>query len=81
MAISDLPDEQEAKALDMSVKAVQFNRRMIAKHKTQISGYIVKLKALVEYLYELEYKFKSGAISDESALNMAVAKILTVSKR
>lgn len=81
MAISDLPDEQEAKALDMSVKAVQFNRRMIAKHKTQISGYIVKLKALVEYLYKLEYKFKSGAISDESALNMAVAKILTVSKR
>ena len=81
MAISDLPDEQESKAIDMSVKAVAFNRRRIEQNKKAIPGYVVRLKGLVEYLYELEYKFKSGAISDESALNMAVAKILTVSKR
>lgn len=81
LAISDLPAEEEAKALDMSVKAVEFNRRMIAGHKKKINGYVIKLKQVVEYLYELEYQFKSGAISDESALNMAVAKILTVSKR
>lgn len=81
LAISELPDEQEAKALDMSVKAVAFNRRMIAGNKKKINGYVIKLKELVEYLYDLEYQFKSGAISDESALNMAVAKILTVSER
>lgn len=81
LAISDLPSDEEAKAVDMSVKAVEFNRRMIEQNKKKIPGYIVKLKALVEYLYDLEYKFKSGVISDESALNMAVAKILTVSKR
>lgn len=81
LAISDLPDEQEAKALDMSAKAVAFNRRMIAQHKKKINGYVIKLKEVVEYLYELEYSFKSGAVSDESALNMAVAKILTVSER
>ena len=81
LAISDLPNAQEAQALDMSERAVAFNRKMIEKNKKKISGYVVKLKELVEYLYELEYKFKSGAITDESALNMAVAKLLTVSKR
>lgn len=81
LAISELNDEDEARVLDMSVKAVAFNRRMIEQRKKKINGYVVKLKGLVEYLYELEYKFKSGAISDESALNMAVAKILTVSER
>lgn len=81
MAISDLPSELEAQALDMSVRAVEFNRRMIAQNKKKVNGYVVKLKELVEYLYELEYKFKSGALTDESALNMAVAKLLAVSKR
>lgn len=81
LAISELNDEDEARAMDMTPKAVAFNRRMIEQNKKKINGYVVKLKELVEYLYELEYKFKSGAITDESALNMAVAKILTVSKR
>ena len=79
--MSDLPTEQEAQALDTSARAVEFNKRMIAQNKKKISGYVVKLKALVEYLYELEYKFKSGAISDESALNMAVAKLLAAFER
>ena len=78
IAISELNDEEEARALDMSVRAVAFNRRMIEQQKKRIGGYVVRLKELVGYLYELEYKFKSGAITDESALNMAVAKILTV---
>ena len=81
IAMSDLPTEQEAQALDTSARAVEFNKRMIAQNKKKISGYVVKLKALVEYLYELEYKFKSGAISDESALNMAVAKLLAAFER
>lgn len=81
IAISDLSNESEAAALDMSVKAVEYNRRMIAQNKKKINGYVVRLKEIVEYLYELEYKFKSGAITDESALNMAVAKLLTVSER
>lgn len=81
LAISDLPTAQQAAALDMSERAVEFNRRMIAQNKKKISGYVVKLKEVVEYLYELEYKFKSGVISDESALNMAVAKLMAVAKR
>lgn len=81
LALSDLDDNSIASVLGMSPKAVAFNRKMIAENKKKISGYIVKLKAQLEYLYDLEYKFKSGIITDENALNMAVAKLLVANTR
>ena len=42
---------------------------------------MVKLKEQTEYLRELEYKFKSGVISEDNALRLAVAKLSAVNKR
>lgn len=81
MAITDMSDDECVKVFGMTARAVAFNRRFIAEHKKKISGYVLRLKEQVEYLYQLEYKFKSGSISDENALNLAMAKLLVANSR
>ena len=80
-AISSLDDKELAAALGTTESSVRTTRRIIRDRKKSVSGYVIKLKEQIEYLYELEYKFKSGVISDENALRLAVAKLTAVNKR
>ena len=74
-AISSLGDGELAAALGASEASIRVTRSNIRERKRSVSGYVVKLKDKTEYLYELEYKFKSGLISDENALRLAVGKL------
>lgn len=80
-AISSLGDKELAAAIGTTESSVRTTRRIIGERKRSVSGYVLKLKEQTEYLYELEYKFKSGKISDENALRLAVAKLTAVNKR
>ena len=80
-AISDLSDAELAKATGASLASVRTTRNIIAARKRSVPGYVVKLKEQTEYLYGLEYKFKSGRITDENALRLAVGKLLAVNAR
>ena len=80
-AISSLDDRELAAALGTTESSVRTTRRIIGERKRSVSGYVVKLKEQTEYLRELEYKFKSGVISEDNALRLAVAKLTAVNKR
>ena len=80
-AISSLDDRELASALGTTESSVRTTRRIIRDRKRSVSGYVVKLKEQTEYLRELEYKFKSGVISEDNALRLAVAKLSAVNKR
>ncbi|MGN0771012.1 MAG: DNA polymerase III subunit delta [Christensenellales bacterium] len=69
-------DEIICRTLDMSNKALQVNKSIIAKNKSAKQGYVPYLKKIVDELARLEYKFKSGQIVEESALSIAITRLI-----
>ena len=72
LRISPLGDEDAAKALGVKPYAVK-KMRPVAHRYTPVA-----LKALCDGLNDLEYHFKSGRISVENALDLAISRIMGV---
>lgn len=77
IANTNASDEVIGKTLGLSAKAVQTNKNIVAKGKANMRGYIPYLKKLLDELSELEYQFKSNVIEEESALMLAITKLLS----
>lgn len=76
IAISGSGDDTLCKVLGISYYALNSNRKIVDKAKKTQSGYVGKLKKNVDYLYELEFKFKSGEISADNALELAIVRLI-----
>ena len=77
IANTNTTDEVLGKTLGLSAKAVQVNKKIVANGKANMRGYIPYLKKLLDELAELEYQFKSSVIEEESALLLAITKLLS----
>ena len=62
--------------LGMKKGALFMTKKKINEAKRRVSGFLTKLKDAVYYLYQLEYDFKSGKISQESALDLAITHLI-----
>ncbi len=62
--------------LGMKKGALFMTKKKIDEAKRRVSGFLTKLKDAVYYLYQLEYDFKSGKISQESALDLAITHLI-----
>ena len=80
IATSGADDATLCKTLGLSAGALAVNRRIVQTNRRSVQGYIVKLKSTVDYLYELEYGFKNGIYTPDTALQLALVKIMTVGK-
>ncbi len=76
IAISTAPDNVLSKTLSLSMSALSVNKKIIENSKKSIKGYIPKLKKTVDYLYELEYNYKSGQLSVDNALDLAMTWLI-----
>lgn len=77
IANTNAPDEVLIKTLGLSQSALKVNKSIVATGKKKVKGYLPRLKRIVDELAELEYKFKSGIINDDSALMLAMTKLLS----
>lgn len=80
IATSNAQDKTLARVLGMSEGALAVNRKIVQSARKTIPGYILKLKQTVDSLYELELGFKGGQYTPEVALEMAIARIMAVTK-
>ena len=62
--------------LGMKKGALFMTKKKIDEAKRRVSGFLTKLKDAVYYLYQLEYDFKSGKISQENALDLAITHLI-----
>ncbi|MDE6275460.1 MAG: DNA polymerase III subunit delta [Clostridia bacterium] len=62
--------------LGMKKGALFMTKKKIDEAKRRVSGFLTKLKDAVYYLYQLEYDFKSGKISQENALDLAITHLM-----
>lgn len=76
VAVSGADDATLCKVLNLSPGALAVNKKIVAAGKRATQGYVLKLKSVIDTLYELEYRFKSGEISPESALHLAFGRLI-----
>ncbi len=76
LANSNAEDETLCKMLGFSPKALAVNKSITNKAKQSTPGYIPYLKKTLDELNMLEYQFKSGLISDSSALMLAMTELI-----
>lgn len=76
LANSNADDDTLCKILGFSVKALPVNKSIVNKSKQSMPGYIPYLKRTLDELNLLEYQFKSGIISDSSALMLAITELI-----
>ena len=80
LAFTAADDDTIFRTLGVNQRALFMQRKTVASNKTKIPNYTLKLKAIVEYLNELEYKYKMSKITPEQALDLGVAKIIAIQK-
>lgn len=73
---SDGDDDFLSESLGMSKSALFMARKKIDAAKRRTAGFLPKLKDTVYYLYSLEYDFKSGKITQDSALDLAITYLI-----
>jgi len=69
-------DEFLCESLGMKKGALFMAKKNIESAKRRTSGFLSKLKNTVYYLYRLEYDFKSGRISPDNALDLAITYLM-----
>lgn len=65
-----------AKSLNLKSGAIYNIKKRIEESKRKIPGYLYKIKNTLYYLYNLEYDFKSGKISPDNALDIAIVYLM-----
>ncbi|MEG1663089.1 MAG: autotransporter outer membrane beta-barrel domain-containing protein, partial [Clostridia bacterium] len=80
VANSTASDEQLQQVLGFSPNALKMNKSIVDQNKKKNPLYIPQLKRTLDYFYDLEFAFKSGKISQESALDLAIAKLVSQKK-
>ncbi|MDE5549661.1 MAG: DNA polymerase III subunit delta [Clostridia bacterium] len=73
---NDGDDDFLCESLGMRKPALFMARKKIDMAKRRASGFLARLKNTVYYLYSLEYDFKSGKISQENALDLAITYLI-----
>lgn len=63
-------------SLAMKKGALFMTKKKIEEAKRRVSGFLTKLKDTVYYLYQLEFDFKSGKITQENALDLAIIHLM-----
>ncbi|MEG2274455.1 MAG: hypothetical protein RSC44_03895, partial [Clostridia bacterium] len=76
IAISGAGDDALCKTLGISYSALGVNKKIVDTAKKTQRGYIIKLKNTIDYLYNLEYNFKSGEITPDNALELAISWLI-----
>lgn len=79
IAVSNADEATLCKVLGISKGAYAVNKKIVDGRKRTKAGYIVNLKETLDLLYDLEYRFKSGEISPDSALNLAMGRLIAQS--
>ena len=51
-------------------------KKKIDATKRKVSGFLGKLKDALYYLYQLEFDFKSGRITQDNALDLAIIHLM-----
>lgn len=69
-------DDFLCESLGMRKPALFMARKKIDMAKRRAPGFLSRLKNTVYYLYSLEYDFKSGKISQENALDLAITYLI-----
>lgn len=73
---NDGSDDFLCESLGMKKNALFMTRKKIDETKRKVSGFLGKLKDALYYLYQLEFDFKSGKISQDSALDLAITHLM-----
>lgn len=73
---NDGGDDFLCESLGMKKNALFMTRKKIDETKRKVSGFLGKLKDALYYLYQLEFDFKSGKISQDSALDLAITHLM-----
>ncbi len=69
-------DDFLAERLGMRKPALFMAKKKIDVAKRRTHGFLSKLKKTVYYLYSLEYDFKSGKITQDNALDLAITYLI-----
>ena len=69
-------DDFLCESLGMRKPALFMAKKKIDMAKRRTPGFLSRLKNTVYYLYSLEYDFKSGKISQENALDLAITHLI-----
>lgn len=69
-------DDFLAERLGMRKPALFMAKKKIDVAKRRTQGFLSKLKKTVYYLYSLEYDFKSGKITQDNALDLAITYLI-----
>lgn len=73
---NDGDEEFLCERLGMKKGALFMTKKKIDEAKRRVSGFLTKLKETVYYLYQLEYDFKSGKITADNALDLAITHLI-----
>ena len=73
---NDGDEEFMCERLGMKKGALFMTKKKIDEAKRRVSGFLTKLKETVYYLYQLEYDFKSGKITADNALDLAITHLI-----
>lgn len=76
IAISNAADDTLCKTLGISYSALMVNKKIVDNAKKTQRGYVVGLKKTIDYLYELEFMFKSGEVTVDNALELAITRLI-----
>ena len=69
-------DDFLRESLGMRKPALFMAKKKIDMAKRRTAGFLARLKNTVYYLYSLEYDFKSGKITQENALDLAITYLI-----
>ncbi|MDE6758752.1 MAG: DNA polymerase III subunit delta [Clostridia bacterium] len=69
-------DDFLCESLGMRKPALFMAKKKIDLAKRRTAGFLARLKNTVYYLYSLEYDFKSGKITQENALDLAITYLI-----
>ncbi len=78
VGIATTPDDVTMSALRLSSGALYMNRKIVTQNRNKDKAYIQKLKKIVEYLLDLEYKFKSYTLTEDKALDLAMSYLMNI---
>ena len=79
IAISTSPDDVVMSAIKVSNSALMMNRKIVMQNRNKDkAGYIPKMKKAVEYLAKLEYMMKTYQVTEDKALDLAMAYLMTI---
>ncbi len=73
---SDGGEDFLCESLGMKKNALFMAKKKIDATKRKVSGFLGKLKDALYYLYQLEFDFKSGKISQDNALDLAIIHLM-----